>query len=239
MRFIDGEVIRRALPQDYLQHPQSQASIGEELIDRLIDLHTFDWKGSEIATLAHPENFLKRQVPRWLAQLSKYRCRDLPGVDRVGQWLEDHRPPSGDLAVMHGDYKLDNVMFSRHAPPRILSILDFEMTTVGDPLIDLAWAMMFWPEEGSEMGFAAPGTEGGMDARYCQTPAALVARYGARTGRDLSHFDWYQAFSAWKLAIVLEGSYAKYLKGQSKNPYHQHMGHSVDLLLARAQRLIA
>ena len=236
MEYIDGEVLRRGLPQDYLDHPEVQPAIGEQLVDRLADLHAFEWKHSAIAELARPDGFLERQVERWMGQLAKYRTRELPGVDDVARWLTDQLPPGGDLAVMHGDYKLDNVIFSRNAPPRILSLLDFEMTTVGDPLVDLAWAMIFWPQEGNLIAFPAVGVPGGFDAAFCQKPEQLVRRYAERTGRDMRHFQWYQAFSAWKLAIVLEGSYAKYLGGESKNPTHKYLGFTIDQLLARAQR---
>jgi len=236
MEYIDGEVLRRGLPQDYLDHPDSQPAIGEELIDRLADLHAFDWRHSAIAELVRPEGFLARQVDRWMGQLAKYRTRELPGIDAVARWLTEQLPPGGDLALMHGDYKLDNVIFSRGAPPRILGLLDFEMATVGDPLVDLAWAMIFWPEEGNLIAFPPVGVPGGFDAAFCQRPEQLLRRYAERTGRDMSHFQWYQAFSAWKLAIVLEGSYAKHLRGESKNPTHGYLGFTIDRLLGRAQR---
>ncbi|NND66046.1 MAG: phosphotransferase family protein [Halioglobus sp.] len=236
MRFIEGEVIRRKLPYQYIDSPESQATIGEELVDALVELHAFDWRGSAIEQLANPEHFLERQVERWLQQLEGYRSRELPGVDEVAGWLERNRPAEGELTVMHGDYKTDNAMFSKALPPRILSLVDFEMTTVGDPLIDLAWAMIFWPEEGNLIAIAAPGGEGGMAAEYCQSPAVLINRYAAATGRDLSNFQWYQAFAAWKLGIVLEGSYARYLSGESKNPNHEFFGFVVDQLLERAVR---
>lgn len=145
-------------------------------------------------------------------------------------------PRSHDLTLMHGDYKLDNVVFSNDVPPTILSVLDFEMTTIGDPLIDLAWAMIFWPEEGNTLAFVPPGQPGDMDHNYCQTPLQLVPRYSDRSSRDLSNLDWYNAFSAWKLAIVLEASYTKHLSGRSKNPLHTHFGTVVDQLLIRARR---
>ena len=236
MRFIDGEVIRRKLPPQYLDNPGTQGSIGEELIDALVELHAFDWRGTAIESLAKPERFLERQVARWMGQLEGYRSRDMAGVDEVAKWLEDNRPPEGELTVMHGDYKTDNAMFSVDVPPRILSLVDFEMTTVGDPLIDLGWAMIFWPEEGNLIAIAAPGAEGGMSAEHCQAPQVLIDRYADATGRDLSHFQWYQAFAAWKLGIVLEGSYAKYLSGESKNPNHEFFGFVVDQLLERARR---
>ncbi len=236
MRYIDGEVIRRSLPDRYVAAPPMQVSIGEELIDALVELHAFDWRDSAMVELAKPEGFLERQVSRWMGQLESYRQRELPGVDKVAQWLAEHRPTTGDLTVMHGDYKIDNTMYSKTLPPKILSVVDFEMTTIGDPLIDLAWAMIFWPEEGNVIALAAPGSEGGMDASYCQPPQTLIDRYAQATGRDLREFQWYQAFAAWKLAIVLEASYVKHLQGQSRNPNHEFFGFIVDQLLLRAQR---
>ena len=128
------------------------------------------------------------------------------------------------------------MIYSKDLPPRLLTLVDFEMTTVGDPLIDLAWCMIFWPEEGNLIAIAAPGTPGGMDEAATQAPQTLIDRYAAQTGRDMSAFQWYQAFAAWKLGIVLEGSYAKYLKGESKNPSHEFFGFVVDQLMQRAQR---
>ena len=236
MRFVEGEVMRRKLPDQYIASPETQAAIGEEMIDALVELHAFEWRGTAMEELAKPERFLERQVERWMSQLAGYRSRDLSGVDEVGAWLEANRPDNGDLTVMHGDYKIDNAMYSVDLPPKILTLVDFEMTTVGDPLIDLAWCMIFWPEEGNLIAIASPGSPGGMDADYCQAPSTLVQRYADKTGRSMSQFQWYQAFAAWKLGIVLEGSYAKFLSGESKNPNHEFFGFVVDQLMERAQR---
>lgn len=238
MRYVDGEVIRHNLPDQYIASPETQTAIGEEMIDALVALHDFQWRGTAMEELAKPERFLERQVARWMSQLETYRCRELVGVDDVARWLEENRPESGDLTVMHGDYKIDNAMYSKDVPPKILTLVDFEMTTVGDPLIDLAWCMIFWPEEGNLIAVAAPGSPGGMDAHYCQSPQVLIDRYAAATGRNMSHFRWYQAFAAWKLGIVLEASYAKYLSGESKNPNHEFFGFVVDQLMERAKRFM-
>ena len=237
MSYVDGDVVRRnGLPEALAKQPDSHHAVGEELIDTLVGLHEVDWRSTPLAELSRPEGFLARQVDRWMSQLESYRSRDLSGVDDVAEWLAANQPARGDLTVMHGDYKLDNVLLSRQPPPRVISVLDFEMTTVGDPLIDLAWALIFWPEEGNLIALAAPGTPNGISAEQCQTPARLAQRYAAATGRDLSAFDWYQAFSAWKLAIVLEASYAKFLSGESTNPHHEVFGFVVDELLSRAER---
>jgi aminoglycoside phosphotransferase (APT) family kinase protein len=237
MNYVDGDVARRSgLPEHLAAEPGSHRCIGEGLIDTLVALHAVDWRSTALTELSRPDGFLTRQVDRWMSQLAAYRSRELDGVDEVATWLSANLPSDGELTVMHGDYKLDNLIWSAHPPPQVAAVVDFEMTTVGDPLIDLAWALIFWPEEGNLIALAAPGSPNGIDANHCQSPADLVERYAAATGRDLSGFDWYQAFSAWKLAIVLEASYTKYRRGESRNPHHEFFGFVVDQLLLRARR---
>jgi aminoglycoside phosphotransferase (APT) family kinase protein len=237
MSFVDGGVIRRnGLPPPLRDDPGSQSLIGEQLIDTLVDLHAVDWTKTVLAEISRPAGFLDRQVDRWMTQLDSYRLRDLADVDDIARWLRTNTPEQGELAVMHGDYKVDNLIWAPAPPPKVACVIDFEMTTVGDPLIDLAWAMIFWPEDGNSIALAVPGTPNGMAPESCQSPSELVNRYATATGRDLSRFGWYQAFSAWKLAIVLEGSYATYLRGESRNPLHEFFGPIVDQLLVRAGR---
>lgn len=237
MSYVEGGVIRRdGLPEALHRDRSSHHLIGEQLIDTLVALHSVDWMGTALAELSHPQGFLPRQVDRWLAQLESYRTRALDGVDDLAGWLRENLPTDRDLTVMHGDYKLDNVIWSPAPPPRIACVVDFEMTTVGDPLIDLAWAMIFWPEAGNPIALGSPDAPHGIDRDHCQTPDQLIERYGEATGRDLSQFGWYQVFSAWKLAIVLEASYAKFRRGESRNPVHEFFGAVIDELLSRARR---
>lgn len=236
MSYIEGGVIRRdGLPEPLRADTDSHGAIGEELVDTLVRIHAVNWADTELAELSRPEGFLDRQVDRWLSQLSRYRVRDLNTVDTIATWLTKNLPTKGDLTVMHGDYKLDNVIWAPAAPPRVACVVDFEMTTVGDPLIDLAWAMIFWPDEGNAMGLASPDAPNGIDRAHRQSSAALIERYANATGRDMSNFHWYQVFSAWKLAIVLEGSYAKHVRGESQNQFHQFFGPIVEQLLERAE----
>jgi aminoglycoside phosphotransferase (APT) family kinase protein len=239
MSFVEGDVIRRnGLPPALRDDPASHGSIGEQLVDTLADLHAVDWANTAIAEMSYPEGFLDRQVDRWMTQLDSYRVRELDDIDELARWLQANIPDRADMTVMHGDYKVDNVIWAPSPPPRIACVVDFEMTTVGDPLIDLAWAMIFWPEDGNPIALAAPGSPNGMHAEHCQAPAELVDRYATATGRDMSRFHWYQVFSAWKLAIVLEGSYAAHVRGESRNPVHEVFGALVDQLLIRARRFV-
>jgi aminoglycoside phosphotransferase (APT) family kinase protein len=236
MARVDGVPVRSNIPEEWTARPGEQGRALEELVDALVAIHGVDWEACGLGAHAHGGPYLERQIGRWLAQLESYGGRDLPVAARVGEWLADLPPPDQAPALAHGDYKLDNVLFATSAPPELLAVVDWEMASIGDPLVDLAWAMIFHP-----------GPEGTMPLGVASVPAferdrlpsaaALVARYGDRTGRDVSRIDWYDVFSRWKLAIVLEGSYAKFLRGESKKPVHELFGTQADQLLTSALAL--
>jgi len=238
---IKDEDVRIARPilccDDPLVFEAPQGRSLEELVDALMAIHAVDWDACGLGDLAHTGPFLARQVARWLAQLDSYGGRDLDTARRLGTWLDDERPTNGAPALCHGDYKLDNVLFAPDAPPRLLAVVDWEMAAIGDPLVDLAWALIFHP-----------GPEGTMPLGRAKEPRfaveqlpdrrSLVERYAARSGRETRSIGWYDVFARWKLAIVLEGSYAKYLRGLSDNPMHEFFGRQADLLLESATTIV-
>jgi aminoglycoside phosphotransferase (APT) family kinase protein len=169
-----------------------------------------------------PEGFLERQVPRWLAELEGYGeldgypGADIPGLDAVAAWLDANRPTTWQPGIMHGDYHLSNVMIAPDGP-EVAAIVDWEMCTVGDPLLDLGWLLATWPDPqstergpGAAVVTGALGTAGGL-AR----PDELVARYGERSTRDLSAITWYEVLAGFKLGIVLEGTHARAFAGEA------------------------
>ena len=237
MTRVDGVPVRSSIPAAWTARPDEQPRALEELIDALAAVHAVDWDACGLAEFAHSGPYLERQIGRWLSQLESYGGRDLPAAARVGSWLADELPPDQAPALAHGDYKLDNVLFAETAPPELLAVVDWEMASIGDPLVDLAWAMIFHPgPEGTmPLGVATPPA---FDRSMLPAASALVARYGDRTGRDVSRIDWYDVFSRWKLAIVLEGSYAKFLRGESKKPVHEFFGKQADALLSSALALV-
>jgi aminoglycoside phosphotransferase (APT) family kinase protein len=164
-----------------------------------------------------PEGFLERQVPRWLSELESYSRHagypgpEIPGIDRVAAWLERHRPEQGATGILHGDYHLANVMFSRSSA-ELVAIVDWEMSTLGDPLLDLGWLLATWPDaEGVSVGAASMYVQaGGLPTRD-----ELVARYAEGCARNLDALDWYVAMACFKLGIVLEGSHARAFAGKA------------------------
>ena len=237
MERLHGDVIRTSLPQPFDHDVTSRRSLAIELVDRLAQLHAVDWQAIGLGDLAKPTGYLERQLRRWTGQLDGARTRPLPDLDAVTQWLQSHIPDSGPATIVHGDYRMDNVMYAHGAPARIIGIFDWEMATLGDPLADLGYLLSFWHEpEDPNPGF--------QDAAWAITTlpgfprrAELVALYSERTGRRMDHVAFYVALAIWKLAILLEGSYSRHLAGATDDPFFALLGDGVPSL-ARSARAV-
>jgi aminoglycoside phosphotransferase (APT) family kinase protein len=227
MHVVDGVVVRERLPEVLAPDP---AACAYELVDTLAGVHAFDWKAGGLGDFGRPDGYLERQVPRWLGQLDKYKTRDLPEVDEAGRWLSEHTPPMQQPTVIHGDYKLDNVIFEPSLPVRIAAVVDWEQSTVGDPLVDLGWMIGLWVDPDEAASMTGPGPLG--DA--APTRAELVDRYARATGRDLEHFGFYCVLALFKLACVMEGSYARFRAGTSDDAYFASLADGVPALARRA-----
>ncbi|MCU1399739.1 MAG: hypothetical protein JWN62_2848 [Acidimicrobiales bacterium] len=237
MERIDGSPILQRVPDAWAAVPEQHGRALDELIDALVAIHAVDWRACGLADMAPSPDYLARQLVRWLSQLASYGGRELSAAQRIGAWLEANRPADRPSALCHGDYKLDNVLFAPEAPPHLLAVVDWEMSAVGDPLVDLAWALIFHPGPEGTMRLGM-GKEPRFAVEHLPDRAALVARYAAASGRDTSAIGWYDVFARWKLAIVLEGSYAKFQRGLSDKPIHEFFGSQADLLLTSAGALI-
>lgn len=237
MARIDGVPIRSCVPESWAAEPSSHGAAVVDLLDALIELHAVDWQRCGLGDLAHEPGYLGRQIDRWLSQLASYDGRELPDAAWIADWLRRRIPAEQPQTLCHGDYKSDNAMFSTDLPPRLLAVIDWEMASIGDPLVDLCWMLVFHPTaEGlMPLGVAA---EPRLDATSVPSVDALITRYAERTGRDVGAVDWYHVFSRWKMAIVLEGGFAKFQKGLSDNPFHEYFGTQVGRLLASATGLI-
>lgn len=237
MERIDGRPILQSVPKAWVDAPETHGRALDELIDALVAIHAVDWRACGLADMAHTGNYLSRQLTRWLTQLDSYRGRDLPAAQRIADWLDAHRLADQASALCHGDYKLDNVLFAPEAPPRLLAVVDWEMAAIGDPLVDLAWSLIFHPGPDGTMRLGV-AKEPRFDVAHLPDRVQLVERYAARSGRDVTAIGWYDVFARWKLAVVLEGSYTKFLRGLSDKPIHEFFGSQVDLLLDSASDLI-
>jgi aminoglycoside phosphotransferase (APT) family kinase protein len=238
MERVNGVVIRDTLPEGFEKDLESRAGIGQELVDALVELHAVDWRSVGLGGLARPSGYLERQLKRWNGQLglTEPLTRSLPDLHRVSEWLEEHLPSNPEVTIVHGDYKLDNVVFCRDPPAQLLSILDWEMSTLGDPLADVGWMLSFWRD-------ATDPEESVLDRQTVtrltgfQPRDSLLARYEARSGRAVEHLPFYRALAVWKLAILLEGSYARHLAGLTDDPFFALVQEGVPALAAMALSL--
>jgi aminoglycoside phosphotransferase (APT) family kinase protein len=240
MARIEGVPIRNRVPALWAELPETHGQALDELVDALAEVHAVDWQACGLGDLdrgGDVDGYLARQVTRWLAQLGSYDGRELPAAGQVADWLDTHRPADRPRTLCHGDYKLDNVLFAPEAPPRLLAVVDWEMAAIGDPLVDLAWALIFHPGPEGTMRLGM-GQQPTFSVEHLPSKGQLIERYGAASGRDTAALPWYDVFSRWKLAIVLEGSYAKFLRGLSDKPVHEFFGRQADLLLESAVAIV-
>lgn len=241
-----GTVVRTSLPGAYLGMPDAPARLSAALIDTLADLHGVDIDAAGLRAIGKPEGFNRRQVDGWAGRWRRARealagTGDLPPPaelrdDLVIAWLETHTPPETAHTLVHNDFKLDNLMFDPHDPGRVVALLDWEMTTVGDPLVDLGLTLTYWtmPElpggAPNHVGAAAPGF---------LSRDALVARYEQRRGVSVAaHLPWYEVLGHFKLAVIVLQIFARYRAGQTSDPRFAPLAGQATWLMQEAWRRI-
>lgn len=230
MEPVDGFNPAAGLPPLHAGSPQVRRCMGLSMVEALVALAKVDYQAVGLGNFGNVEGWLERQVGRWAKQLASYRTfagwpgpESLGDVAAVGEWLERHRPDQFEPGILHGDYHLANVMFHHHSG-ELAAIIDWELATIGDPLVDLGWMLATWPEEGEEPIINIRPWQG------FPTQAELVAHYRALSGRSFDA-DWYAIFACYKLGILLEGTYARACAGKAP-------GETGDKLHVRARWLL-
>jgi aminoglycoside phosphotransferase (APT) family kinase protein len=237
MEKVEGIVVRDRLPPFVDEGTDAERrALGEELIDALVELHDVDWRAAGLEGWGRPTGYLERQLRRWTGQLTiaTQFSRPLPELLQVGEWLAERVPPSPPATIVHGDYKLDNVVLAPDPPVRVAAILDWEMSTIGDPMADLGYLLSFWREPGDP-----PDPVLIEQVELTRLPGfssrdELVHRYAERSGRTVGDLTWYAVLATWKLAILLEGSYARHLAGLTDDPFFAELERGVPALARRA-----
>ncbi len=233
MELIDGVALTEDLPPDYAPGADSVAAVGEAAIDALAALHNLDWRAAGLDGLGRPEGFLERQVDRWRAHFERHQVRELPDFDRVAAWLDANRPEPQEPALLHGDFHLDNCLFAPRPPAVVAAIVDWEMATIGDPLLDLGLLLGFWGKDRPARP-AMPWVQALTRVPGAPSRADLAARYAAATGRNVESLPWYMALAFWKLASIVESAYAQHLAGDLDSDYARGLATDVPALLAEA-----
>jgi aminoglycoside phosphotransferase (APT) family kinase protein len=209
MEFVEGPVLRSKEAADAFPDEADRRAIGERLVDTLAAIHSVDPDAVGLGELGRKTDYVARQLHRWHGQWEKGRTRDLPLVDEVHERLVSRIPEQGPATIVHGDYRLDNMILTPAG--EVAAVVDWELCTLGDPLADVGLLMVYWSEPGDEF---VPLFEPATMAPGFPTRDEVRDRYAERSGRDLSELDFYVALGLWKLAIILEGVYARYSAGQ-------------------------
>jgi aminoglycoside phosphotransferase (APT) family kinase protein len=215
MEPVDGFGVGQGLPETHAS-PEAKRRMGFSMVEGIAELAALDYRTVGLEGFGRPDGYLERQVSRWQHQLESYSelegypGPDIPGVGQVAIWLEAHRPPDSTAGILHGDYHIGNVMF-RHDAPVLAAIVDWELATIGDPLLDLGALIAGWPdEEGRTPLGSATSVMAGMPSA-----AEIIEHYAARSHRSLEAIDWYVVLACYRLGIILEGSHARACAGRA------------------------
>jgi len=234
MELVEGVILRARLPAGVTLDPATGRRLAEGLIDNLAALHALELEASGLAELGHPEGYVARQVKGWAARYGAARTDALPELEWAFAELALRVPPERGAALVHNDYKHDNVVLDPDDLTRIRAVLDWEMATVGDPLLDLGTTLGYWVEAGDpeEMrGFRFGPTDG----EGQPTRAELVARYAATSGRDVSDAPYYYAFGLCKIAVIAQQIYYRFTQGLTRDPRFGRLQPAIRALGVRAE----
>lgn len=211
MRFLAGDVITTELPPG-LETEAARHALGMDLVDTLVEIHAAEVSLPALAAFARPGSYAERQVRRFAQLWEINKTRELPQVDEVGRFLAGHLPPPLEATVVHGDYRLGNMMVAPGEPTRIAAVLDWEMGAIGDPRADVGYLLATYSEPGgrtSALGSTPVTAEPGFPSR-----AELVDRYAMRSGREVEPLAWFEALALWKAAIFCEAIYGRFIRGE-------------------------
>lgn len=228
-----GRILRKANPSGLNIDPAMARALSSALIDNLALLHSFDYQAAGLADLGKPQGYVQRQVAGWIERYAKARTDEVAEMERTAAWLGEHLPPESGAAVIHNDYKYDNLMFAADDPMRIVAVLDWEMATVGDPLMDLGTTLGYWveaddPEALRRAAVGPTALPGSLTRRE------LLERYEERTGRAVANPAFYYCFGLFKIAVILQQIYARYVRGHTQDARFAHLNRVVAVMSQQA-----
>ena len=233
MTLAEGVPLDTSLPAG-IDTPTERARLGRDVIDALVELHEVSPRAAGLESIGPPEGYLTRQVRRFTSLWEVNRTRDLPLVAEVGTLLAGTVPDSGPATIVHGDYRVGNLLAAAEAPGRVTAILDWELATIGDPLADLGYLVSAYVDRDSPPGEGIVALSPVTRGAGFPTRTELAARYAARTGRSVAHLAWYEALGHWKAAIFCENMYRRFLAGERTDDFARLMESGVPAKLESA-----
>jgi aminoglycoside phosphotransferase (APT) family kinase protein len=222
MERVKGIILRARAPEGLELGPARMKAMSESLIDTLAEIHTLDYVACGLGDLGKPEGYVERQLRGWTDRYRKAQTDEVPTFEKVGEWLFAHQPKESGGALIHNDFKYDNVVLDSETVSRVIAVLDWEMATIGDPLMDLGTTLAYWIEANDPpvfqvMQFGLTNLPGNL------TRTELVARYGERTGKSVDNVLYYYVYALYKLAVVAQQLYRRYKEGLTKEERYAMM----------------
>ena len=216
-----GIVVRTTMPDSFATIDEAPQRMSRALVDALADLHAVEYDAIGLSDLGRPDGFIERQVEGWYRRWQAAKTADLAPMDGVYHWLKEHRPEGSNAALVHNDYKLDNLMLAADDPSEAVAVFDWDMCTLGDPLSDLGALLTYWiqPDDPAPLRQMAMMP---LDDRF-PTRDELIARYAARSGRDVSDIAFYHALGLYRLTVIIAQIYIRYRRGQTQDERFAHL----------------
>ena len=232
-----GVIVDDSFPEGVEPTEELRRGMSRMVVDTLVELHTVDWQKAGLGDLGRPEGFLERQVKGWIGRYDKAKTEQIEEVGPLTEWIQKNIPESPPATIVHNDYKLNNLLLNPEDLTEVRAVLDWEMTTIGDPLFDLAVSLSYWVEAGDsqELKEVLPTVA---DTPGFMTRKEFIDYYAQRSGRDLSDMHWYLVFGYFKLAVILQQIYARWHNGQTKDERFANFNERVKNVIVHAHDLV-
>jgi aminoglycoside phosphotransferase (APT) family kinase protein len=229
MERLQGVILRTAVPKGLELAPAVMRALSEGFVDNLVEIHRVDYEAAGLGDLGHPAGYARRQIEGWTRRYHNARTDDVPEVERVAAWLAEHMPPEVGASLIHNDYKYDNLVLDPEDLTHIIGVLDWEMATIGDPLMDLGTTLGYWvdpddPAELQSLPFGLTTLDGNLNRRE------LVQRYAEQSGHDLANVLFYFVYGLFKVIVIAQQIYARYKAGRTQDPRFAVLGYVVQVL---------
>jgi aminoglycoside phosphotransferase (APT) family kinase protein len=237
MEYTPGIVVTNQLPAGYAETEEDRRRMGEAMIDTMVRLHGVDYRAVGLEDFGRPDGYLERQVRRWSQQWERSKTSELPDVEELIRRLHKALPTSPDPTIVHGDFRLGNMALDPEDPGRVVAVFDWEMSTLGDPLADLGYTLIYWVERADDFSDSTVGLANFSAQPGFHSRRELIDEYARRSGRDLSAVDFYQVLALYKLAIISEGIYARFVQGKTLGDDFKNTARVTGNLAARALQI--
>ena len=236
-----GFIVRQRVPGRIAEDLELRRRLSEAVVDTLVALHAVDIEATGIVNIGKPEGFVRRQVHGWADRWQRSKTGELAEMDQVIRWLVDRIPAetASGATIVHNDFKLDNLMLDDDDPSRVVAVLDWEMCTVGDPLVDVGLALTYWTMQGGKGGGETSAAQNRSLRAVTNGPGwmtreEIIEQYETKTGRNLARIAFYETFARFKVAVVIQQIYFRYVQGQTHDERFRHFDDLVQALTAEA-----